>query len=746
MNLPSLSPLTYVLPVCILMDCFYCASVMAQDRWTDDTSGSPFNLSADKIEYDTTHQLYIARGNVTITKNNDTLSADVVQYNPKTMKASAFGNVILTSGEDIIGGSRIEMDMGTGTGSIYDGNLYFKKNHFHITGDAIRKVDVEEYAGEHVMITTCEGENPAWKITGKHLELKVEGYGSARHATLWIKRIPVLYSPYLVFPVKTNRQSGLLTPQIDYSDRLGFAFEQPLFWAINNHSDATFYGHYLSERGTKAGFEYRYILDPLSKGTIMVDVLKDRKVDDGRSERSADWGYEDDEVLRPNNDRYWFRMKHDHVFDNGFSAKLDLDIVSDQDYLHEFKDGYTGYKDTNDYYTEYFGRTLDLMDDPVRVNRLNLSKSWLGYTLTGEFLWYDDVIARRQGDEDTTLQRLPSIDFNLLKQQIFDSVFYQDLNAAYTHFYREKGSRGHRLDAYMRFYLPYRLKNILTLEPSLGLRQTAWHMDKFEGESGEINRTTTRGMYDLRFDLSTEFYRIFNVSKAPGGRIKHSIRPQVVYDYVPNISQDKFPYFDALDRIPEKDLLTYSISTLLISRSEKQEGTNPIETRTQSSFDYRQFFSLELLQQYDFNKTGIQDAEPFSPIFTRLQYSPLNYFLLDVETQYSTYEHQFVSRNAALHVYDRRGDRLFVEYRYTEDKKDINNLESIILSADVKVFAGLSVFGSYEGNLYEGKKIKSEIGFLYQTQCWLMNIRYWEEEDDFKIRFSLKLLGLGDIS
>jgi len=75
LNSPSLSPLTYVLLACMSMICFYSASAMAQDRWTDDTSGSPFHISADKIEYDTTRHLYIAKGNVTITKNNDTLSA-----------------------------------------------------------------------------------------------------------------------------------------------------------------------------------------------------------------------------------------------------------------------------------------------------------------------------------------------------------------------------------------------------------------------------------------------------------------------------------------------------------------------------------------------------------------------------------------------------------------------------------------------------------------------------------------------
>ena len=717
---------------------------MAQDLRFEDKPGSPFHISADKIEYDTAEDLYIARGNVTITKNGNTVSADTVRYHPKTKKASASGHVILTSKEDILTGSHMDLDMGTETGSVSYGNLFLNTNHFYITGDSIQKVDKEVYTAEHATVTTCDGESPTWKMTVKHLDVTLEGYGYATHATLWIRNIPVLYTPFLPFPVKTNRQSGLLTPQVDYSDRLGFALNQPLFWAINDHSDATFYAHYLSRRGTKTGLEYRYILDPLSKGTMMVDVLTDRKLDDGRLNSSRDWGYEDDDLLRPNGDRYWFRMKHDHALGNGFFAELDIDIVSDQDYLYEFKDGYTGYKETNDYYNDTFGRILDRSDDPIRANRLNFNKSWIGYKFNSELLWYDDVIKRRQGGENISLQQLPFVEFSMLKQPLFNSLFYQDFNAAYAHFYREKGTRGHRLDTYMRFYIPYRVKNALALESSLGLRETIWHMDHYENLISNEDRTLLRGIYDLRLDLSTEFYRIFNSSKTPGQRIKHMIRPQILYEYTPNLSQDQYPSFDTLDRIPEENLLTYSIDTLFISRSEKKGEVEQHQKGAISNIDYRQFFRLELEQQYDILKANQDDPEPFSPIGTRLEFIPTDYFMLDVESQWSIYQNRFISRNASMNVHDDRGDRLFVEYRYTRDDVAINPVESINTAVDLYLFEGFTVYGSYEHNIYDGKRIKQEMGLLYERQCWLMDLRYWEEENNFKIRFSFKLKGLGD--
>ena len=41
----------------------------------------------------------------------------------------------------------------------------------------------------------------------------------------------------------------------------------------------------------------------------MGDYLRDRQVDNGLGNSTTDWGYTGDDYLRPNEDRYWFRMK-----------------------------------------------------------------------------------------------------------------------------------------------------------------------------------------------------------------------------------------------------------------------------------------------------------------------------------------------------------------------------------------------------------------------------------------------------
>jgi LPS-assembly protein len=701
----------------------------------------PWHIVADEISYDQKANQYIARGDVTITKKDRKLTADFVRFDHKTMKALAIGHVIMAEGEDILTGNSMEMDLETETGTVYNGALFFKANHFYIRGNKIQKVGKYSYTSDKASITTCDGDTPAWKITGRNLKVTIEGYGFANHATLWAKKVPVLYTPFLVFPVKLKRQSGLLPPKIGYSDRKGGEYNQPLYWAINESSDATFYLHHMGHRGEQLGLEYRYVLDSRSKGTLMYDFLDDKKVDDG-TPGSEDWGYVDDDVLRPNSDRYWFRMKNDHAMPFGFSAKLDLDIVSDQDYLHEFKDGYTGFYKTDEYFYQNFGRDLDEYDDPVRVNYLNLSRIWSNYSLITEARWYDDVINRRQNDTNTQLQKLPFAEFNGSKQRILRSPFYFDLDSEYVRFYKQESERAHRIDVLPRLYMPLRFKKYFTLEPSFGWRQTAWYVDRYQDPSIETNKTLYREIYDIKLDLSSEIYNVFGLKGKGIERIRHGVRPQIVYEFIPDQKQDEYPSFDDLDHIGKKNLITYSITNTFTSRSRKhtvEQGKPQEDEYDEPSYTYNEFLRFKLEQSYDIDKAQEDDPEPFSAVYGELQLSPRRYISLQADATWSQYENDFNSHNVAANIRDKRGDRLFAEHRYERDLS-----RSIYYHLLLRVSGGLSAYFERERNLHDKKDIKQGIGLLYKAQCWSIGLSYTDEENDRRYAFMINLYGLGE--
>ncbi|MDM8525587.1 LPS assembly protein LptD, partial [Desulfococcaceae bacterium HSG8] len=697
--------------------------------FSQDDQNEPWHISADEIEYDRKTDQYVARGNITITRGDKKLSADFVRFDYKQMKAVAEGSLAMTAGEDILTGNRIEIDLNTETGTISDGTLFLEENHFYIKGNRIEKTGKFTYRADSVSISSCDGDTPAWKITGRDLKVTIEGYAFVKHAALWAKKIPVLYIPFFVFPVKQKRQSGLLIPQAGYSDKNGAEYNQPVYWVISESSDATLYPHYMEKRGLKTGMEYRYVLSDRSKGTLMYDFLDDRQTDADNLE------YDDDDVPRPNTDRYWFRMKHDQAMPLDFSAALDIDIVSDQDYLHEFKDGHTGFDKTTAYYNKNFGRAFDDYSDPVRVSRLNLKKTWSAYSLNAEARWYDHVIERRQGDTESSLHKLPAISFRSSKQEISKTPFYWKLDSEYIYFYRKDGTGGHRADVYSKLYMPHRFKNYFTFEPSLGVRETFWYLD--ETDPSEQKRDFGRRMYDINLELHSNLFKVYK--KIPGDySIKHTITPRITYKYIPDRNQDKYPDFDESDRIGKKNLITASITNTFTARSENQQETS-----------YNRLCRFRLEQSYDISEADETDParwknpeekRPFSPIYGEIGLTPGSWLSLHADAEWCIYENEFQSRNIALNLWDSGGDRLFAEHRYT---KYLN--ESVYADLLINLSDRVSVRADYERDIREDKEIKKSLGILYNAPCWSVDFHHTDEDDDRRYGVMINLYGLGGI-
>jgi hypothetical protein len=73
-----------------------------------------------------------------------------------------------------------------------------------------------------------------------------------------VKDVPTLYLPYMIVPVKTKRQTGLIFPRVGATSSHGFVYVQPLFIAIDKHQDATLAGGTYSAQGPRYEAQYRY--------------------------------------------------------------------------------------------------------------------------------------------------------------------------------------------------------------------------------------------------------------------------------------------------------------------------------------------------------------------------------------------------------------------------------------------------------------------------------------------------------
>ncbi len=722
---------------------------------------SPWHITADDVSFSDEAKLYIAQGNVLITKLDRRLSADYVRFNHKTMEAFARGNVVLISGEDILVGDSMDIDLEAEVGTVNNGTIFLSDNHFYIKGDKIEKTGKNTYQAEKASITSCDSELPAWKLTGRKLKVTIEGYGHIVNGAMWAKGVPVAYVPFMVFPAKTKRQTGFLVPEAGYSSRHWEFFNQPFFWAINDQMDATFYLHHMQRRGEKFGGEFRYAATAESKGTVMADFMRDRKKESADDPSRAvnvnatsDWGYVETgtDILRESSDRYWYRMKADQELPFDVMAKLDIDVVSDQDYLREFRAGYSGYEATESYFNRNFGREIDEYDDSVRTNKLNLTKGWSKFNLNAEAKWYDDVVKRNKGTQSTVLQTLPYVGFNGSKQAIFDSPLYFDLDSDYRHFYQEELKDGHRLDFYPRFYVPMKLGSYLSFEPSVGLRETVWYTERYEGSTIATDEYLSRQMADLKLDFSSGLYKVFDFDNLGVEKIKHGLTPRVVYSYLPHQDQDKFPSFDSVDRISEKNTVTYSLTNTFTSRSIKNKAalSGESDESQKPDYSYNQFLYFKLEQSYDIDEENEDVAarwadgehkRPFSTILGEAEFKPGKYIGFKGDGTWSTYEDTMMTRNAAVRIWDPRDDMVEVEHRYTR-----NSSESIKFLGEFNLVGAVSVYGEHERNLHIDNDIIWGGGVIFRSQCWSVDFSYTDEkEGDRKWMVKFDLFGLGSI-
>jgi LPS-assembly protein len=511
----------------------------------------------------------------------------------------------------------------------------------------------------------------------------------------------------------------------------------------------------MSVRGIKPGAEYRYYLSETTQGAIMLDGFDDRKTDDS-GDPSAPYGFEDPSVQLPrtNTDRWWFRMSHYQKVPWNFNGKLDLDVVSDQDYLREFENGHMGFTDTEKYFIKYFGRQLDDYNDPVRLNRLNFNRIWPAWNLNAELRYFWDSTQKNSEQPDKTISRLPVIDLQGNKQRLLTSPFFFDFNSNYNYFRSPSGPRGQRIDIQPRLYYPWRFRNFFTIEPSAGVRETIYYLDdtKHNNEAG-YESWASRELFDLRLDFFSDVYRVFNLNQLNIQKIRHSVRPRIVYRFIPDVDQTDVPIFDSIDRVDEQSLITYSITNTLTSKLLKGGETRLAErhgvsrgqvTPSPEQYNYKDFLRLEIGQSYDFKAV----RREFSPIFAKLDFFPGQYISVDADTGWSVYDNEFTEHNIAATIWDKRGDKLFFQYRFDrrtneQTGTDIQNVESIFIGTQIKATNRLDVFGDYEYNIEDDLRIRTTLGFNYRAQCWGVEFKYSDTPSDVKYEFRIDLSGLG---
>jgi LPS-assembly protein len=705
-------------------------------------NGNSASIEADSMDYDNVRDVYHARGKVSMFYSGAALSADDVEFDNKNNVATAQGSAFLKMGEDTLQGDKIVVNTENKTGVAYKASAFYARNNFHVKGDKIEKTGENTYFIKQPSATTCDGDNPDWQITGSEMKVTIEGYGVMKDARFLAKCLPIFYSPILPFPAKTKRQSGLLLPYLAYSrDKDGIDIEVPYFWAISPQMDATFYQRYIEKRGFKEGAEFRYYLGEKSLGTFYGDYIEDTRHVTETTDMATSRNWQE------MHKRWSYYFNHQTNFDSQFYLRTDLKKASDKWYFKDFSshnyylDNYAQTGEDNFKNVSFKGdQSLRYQESTIRVY-----KGWSNFNLTGMINSTDDFAAV---NNDQTLQKYPEIVLTGIKQPFLNTPVYYEFTGTYDYLYRGEGQKGHYVDFLPTVSAPFNISRYVKIIPQFAFKETFWSRD--DNQTDSKNKTADRTVFNASVSLSSQLSRIFNVNVNGWEKVRHEIRPEIIYSYIPDVNMDNVPdyYVPASSPFPmpgsnpfatvfgnaltEQNAVAWSFTNTLTAKIKDDHG----------AYSYLEFLRLRLFQMYDIHEANksmegvTQERRPFSDLGIEFDLTPHKYFSFMARNVYDVYD-GWKQTNYDLNVKDWRGDTMTIGYRYTLD-----SIEEINLYLKAVITENIDGTFISKHDLFNSRTIENTVGLFYHKQCWGMGFDLTETDDDVRFMFKISLAGL----
>ncbi|BDD88017.1 LPS assembly protein LptD [Desulfofustis limnaeus] len=648
-----------------------------------------------------------------------TITADWAVYDIALNTIKARGNVSVITDDEQLYADQGEVNLEQETGVFKQATIIRKEHDLHLEGEVVEKTGFKTYHIQNGWVITCKveaDETAPWSFAASDAVIEQDGYAVLKHARFRVKDVPLLYSPWLMIPAKSKRETGFLLPELLSSENSGFGFNLPFFWNISDSTDLTVYTQYYSDRGYMPGLEFRYVKSETDRGLFMGNYLHDELSDESETAY-----YADTEFTHDNQDRYWFRGKADQDFANGWMTRLDVDIVSDRDYLTEFNTGMTGFTKTNEKFLGSFGRSLESKTEDQRTNTLGVQKAWGSTSLAAELLAINDVRDNTSGN--SPLWNLPSVDYTgTLPLETFGDITLS-WDSSYYNFWREEGVGGHRVDLYPRLSAPVPLSQYLESRAEIGLRDTFYVVQEYGDAEWTEDTTQNRALFDFNAEVGTTLMRAFPLEGEAGRSLNHQIRPFVEYGFVPDIDQDDLPRFDGIDRIGEENGITYGIDNFFNLFDGEMED--------------REFAYASISQSYSL--LDDDSDEPFSAVNLQVRFQPIERLFFDYRTDFDVYGEGFVRHFFETYYSNDRGDFFELEYYFDDGSNDeqINGMLSTYLAANWRTEL------SFEHSISEGETNEADFALIYQALCWSVEFatQYTRTDTAFMVVFSLANIG-----
>ena len=618
-------------------------------------------------------------GNVTIFQRQQTVNANSAIYDELTSQFLANGNVQLNSSAATVLGESIFIDEKNKNFELLNADYRFGFNSGRGTAESFSITNSESLNLQSATFTTCPGDDPSWLFKASEINISQdEGWGEAWNTVFKIGEVPILYVPYITFPISEVRKSGLLFPEFGSTNRLGAYYSQPIYFNLAENYDVTITPKYMSQRGWQLATNFRHLSEDTSNILQMEFMNEDLK-------------------LQALDERYLGYIQHESSWSENWNLQVQWTELSDDNYISEFKSDYHHQSDT------HLNNFAQLSYNTPMLNISFLSQ---------------DMVELGAHDPSYKVPLQLEIDWTAFKS---NNGFSMSMLSSYSQFANNLVNEHsvERLHAEPEIAYQY-YQPAFQFEASASYLATQYKQEFRDSDSNLIDRGIAkyRVLTGLNFEKQTQYF---------GNSVRQTLEPKLQYVFVEaqdqngiglydsqRLKEDYFALFrsqtySSIDRIESMNQVTVGVSTSIFDDSNKELfrfgigqihkfetnddtlGTNTDGINSKPSLAIELFGQLSLNWQVDGGLLYDRESEKIDSAFVALDY--------------------WLDENKNIQI----------NHRYVRDVADITINQSGLFGS-YKLNDNWSIAASYHYDSERDVSLDGLIGFEYRSCCWSVRV------------------------
>ncbi|HSM29265.1 MAG TPA: LPS-assembly protein LptD [Woeseiaceae bacterium] len=645
-------------------------------------------------------------GGIVLRRADKLAGADSARYDPETMSLYLDGDVRYEDPGTQIKSDSAEFEYESGRIGFTGAEFWMGGNNSRGAADRLQISQDGLLQLDNVSYTTCPPGSDDWLLQARDIDLDSRsGIGTARGVKLRFQGIPILYAPYLSFPISDARKSGMLTPEIGSTSRSGNEIVVPLYWNIAPNYDATFTPRILTDRGVQFQNRFRY-LTRVHSGVVDADYLNDDSLT-GES-------------------RSYVGVNHTSLFRNRWRGQVEFREVSDNQYFEDLG----GSLSTS---------TITHLNRSLRFDYYTNNLSLFGQVQ--DYQTIDDAIAT----DNEPYRRVPQ----LLAQGRWPGLWLGStirLDGEIVKFDRDVGVTGWRFNVAPELALPLQRPGLF-FTPAIAVDYTSYDL---EGTEPGQRENPERVLPIASVDTGMVLERLINNSSRK--RVQ-TIEPRLLYVHVPFEDQSDLPVFDTItpdlnlvqlfrknrflgvDRIADTDQLSVGITSRVLDVATGKE----LMSGTIGQIRYFNTSTVSLPPVPSF-------TDESSDYIAELRFLLLRNVNFDLGHQWGTRDRGTTQSEARLQYRPADNRIINLAYRFRRD-----SLEQGDVSWSWPLSRKWNFVGRYNYSFRDEKALEEFYGLEYESCCWglrLVSRRYISTRDgtrDTTYGLQLVLKGMASV-